>query len=964
MKRVLVSRPEKTWPQTENLFNQIPFLRESPDQDSSSFKGIFSALPSGGLSYSLALNREGSGPGINLRFSATEIPDRQYFLDIDALCGQIWQSGNQPSGKRDITFDQAPDGIYLLSPDTLLIRETNHVFCQMLGFPDKQFFVGTPVTEWWNESEPEIRSLINRLSRTNTRSLPCRQRYSRMDGSHFLSDSTITFVTDSGQQSLLVHVRDISKEYELETINKISVELDQLILNDAPIEKLLQTVIGHLTNGFTFQIVHVATPTPEGTFSFLGIDRHPDQPGYRSLKDAMMASNRWDRGAGRQTSYGLATETGNSVFLTGEALENDPLFPQYLSLGIASVFSIPVANKKKKLPWAVLTVADQNINDLSPRVQKELTDLGARIRLAFARHESITRIRIQNVAMESSTTASVILYPDGTVEWANQAFQSMTGYSFPAGQWSDLSDIFPAPVPGQKGSTLQDLISEGSSFEGEIKGKNRQGNRFIAETVIIPLKNEQGSLIRMLIQQKDVTEERAIEQIDRLLSTLDMMVLNGEPIGSLMSLAGQKVQEMVHPEGTIIFLIEETGTVTEKIQHTASAELGEVLNHCTSTRRLDIEPLKGLPEEALYDAPKPANEMVQAGIRAIRRFRLAHNDRLWGYLVLFFHQEDPLDPPSLSRLEKLARRLALTCELYKQEEKRRLHQIAMESVSNGIMITDADGTVQWANNALLDMNGASPSDFLGKKPFILDCSDKERTTLSENHWTNLLSGIPFEGYLDDRKPDGSRYTVEATITPILDRGAVKSFVIIQKDQTLRLKQEQEIWRLAHTDQLTGLLNRSALLERIEIETGNARRSGAVIPFLFIDLDGFKEINDSLGHPAGDFLLKTVSARIRSSLRTTDIVARLGGDEFVVLLIGYDKNQDLMPCVEKINHHIAEPVLFEGHFMHVSGSIGVALFPIHGQTGQEVLRQADHAMYQAKHLGKNRSFFASPKKEKA
>jgi diguanylate cyclase (GGDEF)-like protein len=170
--------------------------------------------------------------------------------------------------------------------------------------------------------------------------------------------------------------------------------------------------------------------------------------------------------------------------------------------------------------------------------------------------------------------------------------------------------------------------------------------------------------------------------------------------------------------------------------------------------------------------------------------------------------------------------------------------------------------------------------------------------------------------------------------------------------------QDRLTHLANYDALTGLPNRNLLYERLQQSIECATSNGQIVALLFLDLDGFKQINDSLGHGIGDLLLQAVANRLTGCLRTSDTVARLGGDEFVVLLPAIADMGDVAKVAEKISKTLSQAFAISGQTLFVTASIGISLFPNHANGLETLIQKADEAMYEAKNTGKNRFVFSS------
>ena len=203
-----------------------------------------------------------------------------------------------------------------------------------------------------------------------------------------------------------------------------------------------------------------------------------------------------------------------------------------------------------------------------------------------------------------------------------------------------------------------------------------------------------------------------------------------------------------------------------------------------------------------------------------------------------------------------------------------------------------------------------------------------------------------------RRKDGSTYPVEVRVQ--MSHSEVPAvFMVNAHDITERKKTEERLHFLANYDSLTGLPNRSLAMDRLSQSLENAKRVNATGALFFMDLDGFKAVNDTLGHDIGDQLLKAVAIRLQKALRKSDTISRLGGDEFVILAQNLNSTRNVGNVAEKIVHRIAEPIILNGQHVQISASLGVAMFPTENDDVNSLLRKADTAMYQAKKTGKNK-----------
>lgn len=285
---------------------------------------------------------------------------------------------------------------------------------------------------------------------------------------------------------------------------------------------------------------------------------------------------------------------------------------------------------------------------------------------------------------------------------------------------------------------------------------------------------------------------------------------------------------------------------------------------------------------------------------------------------------------------------------------------AMEQSPVSIVITDTKGNIEYVNPKYLEVSGYSYNELIGENTRIFKTGhtpDEEYRKL----WATINSGKVWVGEFYNRKKDGALYWAHTSICPIInEEGEIINFVAVKDDITNRKEDEALIIKQATTDHLTGLPNRILFLERLNQEISQSKRRNSIFAVLFIDLDNFKKINDTLGHSSGDEYLIKISARLNDCLRTSDTIARLGGDEFVILLRDVDNASTAETIAKKVLHSLDDSIGVNETELYASCSIGVSLYPADGEDAEEIIQHADMAMYRAKELGRNNYQFYSEK----
>ncbi len=290
------------------------------------------------------------------------------------------------------------------------------------------------------------------------------------------------------------------------------------------------------------------------------------------------------------------------------------------------------------------------------------------------------------------------------------------------------------------------------------------------------------------------------------------------------------------------------------------------------------------------------------------------------------------------------------------EQARRVAAVAFES-SQALVISDASNVILQVNQAFLDMLGYSREELVGHKTNVLR-SGRHDQAFYEAMWESIRTTGKWEGELWDQRKQGGLLPLWTTITAVRnDLGSVTHYVASMSDISERKLKEEEIRSIAFYDPLTALPNRRLLLERLQRALTLTRRSGEHGALLFVDVDNFKQINDAHGHHAGDLLLQEIAHRLGRVVRESDTVARLGGDEFVLVLEHLNDDPALArtearQIAAKALQALSRPYDLEGLHYQSSGSIGIAMFNKAEVELDVLMRQADEAMYQAKHAGKN------------
>lgn len=293
-------------------------------------------------------------------------------------------------------------------------------------------------------------------------------------------------------------------------------------------------------------------------------------------------------------------------------------------------------------------------------------------------------------------------------------------------------------------------------------------------------------------------------------------------------------------------------------------------------------------------------------------------------------------------------------ERHAREQELQLSSTVLHTMDEAVTVTNAENTIISVNPAFTVITGYTPQDVIGQNPRLL-ASGTHDDAFYQDMWHQINTEGGWHGEIRNRRKSGQLYVEWLSIKRVNNaKGDLTNYVAVFSDISERKASEERMHHLAHYDVLTELPNRALFGDRLVQAIATAQRENRHLALMFIDLDKFKPVNDELGHPVGDQLLRAVAERLRQCvLRDSDTVARVGGDEFVVMLLDSESEQDALVVANKICTALEQPFELGTYTVSISSSVGVALFPQHGTTESSLLKNADTAMYHAKTAGRNR-----------
>lgn len=567
----------------------------------------------------------------------------------------------------------------------------------------------------------------------------------------------------------------------------------------------------------------------------------------------------------------------------------------------------------------------------------------ARLRNELALTEQTERL---SAILRTVVDGIVTIDADGIIDSFNPAAERIFGYSAGEVIGRDVALLMPEPDHGHHQSYLDNYVRTGQAkiigAGREVVGLRKDGSLFPLELAVSEIVG--GTTRRFAGVLRDISERKAFQQEilalnqsleGRIRARTEELANTQEKLLDALSLT----EEILWASGVGLLVYARDGQCV-MVNPAAAAILG------VSLEKLRTENFRSFASFQHADLRRAARQVRDSGQAQVIEIQMAvaPDRRLW----LKVH---------LARLVRQDGIHLLAVIQDVTEERRigealRLAASVFHNSAEGVMITDANGLILSVNPAFTKITGYSEADALGETPRLLK-SDRHQEAFYAAMWATLTATGVWQGEVWNRRKDGESFLEWLTINSVDDgTHPPNRYVAVFHDITeLRLKDEH-IRHLAFHDPLTSLPNRALVQDRLQQAIERARRDSTRLAVLFIDLDRFKLVNDSLGHDIGDLMLIEVSRRLNDCLRKSDTIARLGGDEFLVLVTDFANPGEIVEVTEKIIRKVGEPMTLNSHEVRIGASVGIALFPDDGWDTTSLMKGADTAMYRAKEASRN------------
>lgn len=504
---------------------------------------------------------------------------------------------------------------------------------------------------------------------------------------------------------------------------------------------------------------------------------------------------------------------------------------------------------------------------------------------------------------------------------------------------------------------LENLCRNSEQFNmTETVGLKKDDTEFPVEVVLTLSGSD------YICQIRDISRRQMSESMDSILHATLRRVMRGQPYEEFCSFLCKKIVDLLGCPLVWIGRKEKSGAVC------VQAVAGELSAGFPAKpiRWDDLTEKFGPTGEAIRKKRTVVVELIddkvidadgREHIRQIIVFPLMTHEGVYG--VLEIHSGlGKLDKITIQRIETFSLRIAMAMQFAADQQNLRLQRTALETSPNAFVITDDKAEVIWVNDAFCSFSGYRQEEVLGR-PLSFLRTGLQDDAFYDEMWEALRSGKRWRGEIVERHKSGSLYTVDQRITPILDANKKLAYcVIVRDDVTERKNAEGQIMHLANYDQLTGLPNRHLFHEQLNQILTRAGKRGKKVALIFADLTNFNRINDTLGHAAGDVLLKTVAERLLKLTSADDFVARIGGDEFTMILENIPNAESAALSARSMIETILAPIVLNETEVNVGACVGISIFPDDGTEADKLVNFADMALRTAAHSAPNSYFFFS------
>ncbi|MDN2660869.1 EAL domain-containing protein [Neptunomonas phycophila] len=527
------------------------------------------------------------------------------------------------------------------------------------------------------------------------------------------------------------------------------------------------------------------------------------------------------------------------------------------------------------------------------------------------------------------------------------------------------------------GAKIQNIIHEHDSAVYAKKGPvlreawvdNREGQAQLLESFKTTLLDRNDEVIGIVALNRDMTHRHMETSLLRHHGRIQDMIIRGVSLNNILTEIVKGIENICSGSVCSILLLDKEG---KRIRLGASPSLppyfikaieevevevgaGSSGTAASTGQQVIVDDVSSHPFWERYrDVAKRAG-FVAGWAQPI----FDSDQNILGTFGMYHNKPTPMNDVWLSLLEQAARLVSLALERKQVEGNLQKLSRAVEQSPTMVLITDAAGAIEYVNEEFTEVTGYTLEEVRGRTPSILNAGETA-PDFYQDMWRTIQSGEDWHGEMRNRTKSGQPYWTTLSISPILDESnVITHYIGVSEDISKQKDTQAQIEQLAFYDPLTLLGNRRLFREQLESEIKKLKRNNTSLALFYLDLDNFKQVNDTLGHDVGDRLLQSIADRLRTTLRNSDMIARLGGDEFIALLPEISGPKEAGVVAEKLLKALSHPTMLGSSEVKVTVSLGITMAPQDGEDWPVLMKNADLAMYRAKRLGRNNFQFFMP-----
>ncbi|MBT3144729.1 EAL domain-containing protein [Neptunomonas phycophila] len=527
------------------------------------------------------------------------------------------------------------------------------------------------------------------------------------------------------------------------------------------------------------------------------------------------------------------------------------------------------------------------------------------------------------------------------------------------------------------GAKIQNIIHEHDSAVYAKKGPvlreawvdNREGQAQLLESFKTTLLDRNDEVIGIIALNRDMTHRHMETSLLRHHGRIQDMIIRGVSLNNILTEIVKGIENICSGSVCSILLLDKEG---KRIRLGASPSLppyfikaieevevevgaGSSGTAASTGQQVIVDDVSSHPFWERYrDVAKRAG-FVAGWAQPI----FDSDQNILGTFGMYHNKPTPMNDVWLSLLEQAARLVSLALERKQVEGNLQKLSRAVEQSPTMVLITDAAGAIEYVNEEFTEVTGYTLEEVRGRTPSILNAGETD-PDFYHDMWRTIQSGEDWHGEMRNRTKSGQPYWTTLSISPILDESnVITHYIGVSEDISKQKDTQAQIEQLAFYDPLTLLGNRRLFREQLESEIKKLKRNNTTLALFYLDLDNFKQVNDTLGHDVGDRLLQSIADRLRTTLRNSDMIARLGGDEFIALLPEISGSKEAGVVAEKLLTALSHPTVLGSSEVKVTVSLGITMAPQDGEDWPVLMKNADLAMYRAKRLGRNNFQFFMP-----